>query len=410
MEDNQLSELSKTTLKDYVSKATAANKQTYGKRMISKDANDHIHKQAAKRGAGLAKALDRIHKPTSTPTVDKEALKKKLSDLHAEYDPQHAYSDDYSHHQKHARIASQIDHIKKQLGEEEVSELQKQTLGSYIAKADAQSKESAKKGARQKNLERAYQHFRNATKRSAGAAKATSKLSKKLAGERWGIPESEELDEAGIVVHSSKEKDGKEYQVLKRKGGREFVIQSKKKDGTWHTHDAVGSDQRAKQLIVTGRYSHVNEAQKVQSVEITVPALIRLCEIAREDVDGDTDLHELIEALIEKSNGVIDSQSLEDVSGDGDSDEDDMNESFVVYDHLKKPVHVSYSESGAKKKAEELSNQTGKKHTVGFKREAIVKEGVIVSADKKVDANGRQYPRSRKILGTKTDTITGIKL
>lgn len=245
---------------------------------------------------------------------------------------------------------------------EQVDELSKDTLGSYIGKADKEVHDLNKKSTRSKNLQRAYDLLGQAQKRRKGSNTAVAKLSKKLAGERWGIKEENELDEAGIVVHSSKEKDGKEYQVLSRKNNREFVIQSKKKDGSWQQHDAVGQAQRARQLITTGRYSSVNEAMKVQEVQITIPALIRLCEIAREDMGGDTDLHEFIEALIENSNGTIDSQSIENIEGgDGDDDADD----------------------------------------------ASIKEGEIVQADKKVGNDGRLYPRSRKTLGKATGSLTG---
>ena len=64
--------------------------------------------------------------------------------------------------------------------------------------------------------------------------------------------------------------------------------------------------------------------QNIQTVTFTLPALIRLCEIAREDIKGDTDLHEFIEAVLNKAkNKTITSSTLEGISGDGDNDEDD---------------------------------------------------------------------------------------
>lgn len=298
--------------------------------------------------------------------------------------------------------------IKKVHESEELDELSIDTLASYAGKARKEGAEASKKGARSKNLENALKNFRQAAKRHTGAAKAENKVRTKIVQKSW----NEGMDE-GVVVHTHKDSTGKEYQVLSRKNNREFVIQSKKKDGSWHTHDAVGTAQRAKQLITTGRYLNENldEAEKVQVVSITLPALIRLCEIAREDIDEDTDLHEFIEAMLNKASGTIDSQTLEDIEGDGDSDEDDVNEQFVVLDHNKKQVHVAFSENAAKKKAEELSKSTGKPHTSTFKREAVVqvKEGEIVSADRKVGADGRMYPRSKKKLGDKTGSLTGMK-
>ncbi len=75
------------------------------------------------------------------------------------------------------------------------------------------------------------------------------------------LGENEELEEAVTFTHK---KDGKEYQVLSRKAGREFAIQSKQKDGSWKTHDAVGTNSRAVHWIESGRYSdpkyHNNES------------------------------------------------------------------------------------------------------------------------------------------------------
>lgn len=53
--------------------------------------------------------------------------------------------------------------------------------------------------------------------------------------------------------------------------------------------------------------------------------------------------------------------------------ESELEESFAVVDHKGKQVHVAYSESSAKKKAEELSKSTGNAHTVKFDRTAMVK-------------------------------------
>lgn len=57
---------------------------------------------------------------------------------------------------------------------------------------------------------------------------------------------------------------------------------------------------------------------------------------------------------------------------DVDLGEAELEESFVVKDHQGKRVHVAYSEGEAKKKAEELSKKTGKKHDVVFTRSAVV--------------------------------------
>lgn len=398
----------------------------------------HLDKNVAKAVAKVrAKTPDTKSEPTKV-VHNKVALHSQLKDLKGQFDPSYQHSDDHSVYTKHRDIHAKITDIEKKLREseeidelsndtlysymdkvstgyntnvsptktakrvqaknisgdqakkeagrmkrnakvgiksawartyarnnpEEVDELSTSTLDSYADKAKKSSSALMNKAGRSKNLTRAMELLDKSGKRQDGATKAAAKSSFKKAGQRWGVTEAEahaaDLEEA-IVIHSSKEKDGKEYQVLSRKNNREFVIQSKKKDGTWHTHDAVGNVQRARQLITTGRYS-LNEADKVQVVSITLPALIRLCEIAREDIDEDTDLHEFIEAVLNKASGTIDSQTLEDIEGDGDSDEDN------------------------------------------------IKEGEIVSADKKVGKDGRLYPRSKKTLGKETNSLTGVKL
>jgi phosphopantetheine adenylyltransferase len=71
-------------------------------------------------------------------------------------------------------------------------------------------------------------------------------------------------------------------------------------------------------------------------------------------------------------------------------------ESFTVKDPDGKVVHTAYSQGAAKKKASELSAETGKEHTTDYDREATVKED-MASADYKVNAKtGRKY-RAHKI-------------
>ena len=428
-ERREIEELSTDTLKQYAAKGSKriADIKSKGFRKTSAEAGEmlHLDKNVAKAKTKITAATPATKSEPVKLQHDKAALHSQLKDLKGQFDPSYQYSDDHSVYTKHRDIHAKITDIENKLREsEELDELSKATIGSYVKKAaldlgsrgvtagihaaqgkldpkvgdkyvsrikginkgtDRLTKESEEldelststldsyadkakksssalmnKAGRSKNLTRAMELLNKSGKRQDGATKAAAKSSFKKAGQRWGVTESDDLEEA-IVVHSSKEKDGKEYQVLSRKNNREFVIQSKKKDGTWHTHDAVGNVQRARQLITTGRYS-LNEADKVQVVSITLPALIRLCEIAREDIDEDTDLHEFIEAVLNKASGTIDSQTLEDIEGDGDSDEDN------------------------------------------------IKEGEIVSADKKAGKDGRLYPRSKKTLGKETNSLTGAKI
>lgn len=140
-------------------------------------------------------------------------------------------------------------------------------------------------------------------------------------------------------------------------------------------------------------------------------------------------------------------------SGVKESDERHVNESFVVKDPSGKTVAVKYSEGEAKKHAEDLTKKTGQKHEVKFERAAVVKEdtegkdsvtleipaliralewaredaeddveihkfveklinhegtidmeffseGVVPSADRKIDRNGRPYPAHQVHIGT----------
>ena len=133
-----------------------------------------------------------------------------------------------------------------------------------------------------------------------------------------------------------------------------------------------------------------------------------------------------------------------------------IDESFAVKDSSGKTVDVKFSESEAMKRAEELTKKTGQKHSVKFERTAMVRtvkedtdgkdtvtleipaliralewaredaeddaeihkfveklinhegtvdmgffsEGVVPSADRKIDKNGRPYPAHQVHIGT----------
>ena len=133
-----------------------------------------------------------------------------------------------------------------------------------------------------------------------------------------------------------------------------------------------------------------------------------------------------------------------------------IDESFAVKDSSGKTVDVKFSESEAKKRAEELTKKTGQKHSVKFERTAMVRtvkedtdgkdtvtleipaliralewaredaeddaeihkfveklinhegtvdmeffsEGVVPSADRKIDKNGRPFPAHQVQVGT----------
>lgn len=82
--------------------------------------------------------------------------------------------------------------------------------------------------------------------------------------------------------------------------------------------------------------------------------------------------------------------------------QDVLDESFTVRDPDGKVVHTSYTDSGAKKKAAELTQQTGKTHTTGYSRTAMVphkktneefelEEAVSVSHDRYMRSHGKKF-------------------
>lgn len=167
-----------------------------------------------------------------------------------------------------------------------LDEISTETLDSYARKAREEGDKFAMKGNKSKSVEKALNHYRNATKRHLGAAKAEQKS--------------------------------------------------------------------RTQKIMNSWLSKTNESEDaIQTATITIPALIRICEICREDIKSDEHLHEFIEKLLNKAdNEVIDSSTLEDLS-----------------------------------------------------------ENVIVSADKKLSSDGRLIAKTRKKINRGDETsLTGAKI
>jgi hypothetical protein len=86
-------------------------------------------------------------------------------------------------------------------------------------------------------------------------------------------------------------------------------------------------------------------------------------------------------------------------------EEHEVEESFTIKDHTGKTVHVAYTSSEAKRKAEELTKKTGKEHKPGYERTATVKteeveaveEGFVV---KYHDAKGN-HKNTSKVFDSK---------
>lgn len=81
--------------------------------------------------------------------------------------------------------------------------------------------------------------------------------------------------------------------------------------------EAVKKSSPTDSVIASFISKAINEADSshaaVQNVTITVPALIRLCEIAREDIKGDTELHQFIELLLANGAKIIDSDIIDKI-------------------------------------------------------------------------------------------------
>lgn len=186
-----LDELSKDTLKSYISKATQANKDKAGGDLTAQYSDPDIKKRksnirAANFKAAFAKSLP---KPVATPApkepVDKEKLHAQLKDLTSKFDPEYAHSDDHDVFTKHSKIASQIHSIRKQLSEAELEELSTGTLDSYAAKARTDANKSMAKADKSKNLKRAMDLYTSASKRHLAAGKAEQKSRTKSVIDSW---------------------------------------------------------------------------------------------------------------------------------------------------------------------------------------------------------------------------------
>lgn len=77
-------------------------------------------------------------------------------------------------------------------------------------------------------------------------------------------------------------------------------------------------------------------------------------------------------------------------------EEIELEESFVVKDHQGRRQHISFTESEAKRKAEELTKKTGNKHSVVYTRSAMVaKEEYELDLDVIEEDLDEAYGRSR---------------
>lgn len=252
---------------------------------------------------------------------------------------------------------------------------------------------------------------------------------------------------------SSMSQSDKKFRLIHKKTGSTR--------GIYNSHSeamkAHGSHPMKSQLTVEEVDDEVEESMvaRVQGGRKMVSAeaaLRHAREIAHKRSPGSKPTMSDIAAAHRKlSSGVKESDELEEgLSSDLGCH---TNESFVVKDPSGKTVAVKYSDGEAKKHAEELTKKTGQKHEVKFERAAVVKEdtegkdsvtleipaliralewaredaeddvaihkfveklinhegtvdmgffseGVVPSADRKVDRNGRPYPARQVHIGT----------
>ena len=111
-EDEQIDEISASTLHSYSAKAYNQTKRL-GPGVFDTDDSAAAKKFiASKRQAGLSVARDKLS-PTAKPTKDE--LHSKLKDLTAKFDPEYQQSDDHTYYTKHHDIASKIADTKRQI-------------------------------------------------------------------------------------------------------------------------------------------------------------------------------------------------------------------------------------------------------------------------------------------------------
>lgn len=179
-EVEELDELSKGTLGNYIKKAAtgmngmAVHAHMSGSASSAEQREKHFDK-AFKRGKGIAKAADKLTK--EEVDTGQDAARKKQPSSKEEQEKVFA-----KHKERMKKLASEE--------VEQIDELSKKTLGSYIKKAsgEAVDRAHAQANAENRSLQFARWHGDKKWKRMTGIRKAADKLTKE---------EAEQVDEAG---------------------------------------------------------------------------------------------------------------------------------------------------------------------------------------------------------------------
>ena len=174
-----VNELDKSTLKSYADKAHQASQDhAYDAehQYNDKKEQEYSRKMAAKRAAGAAKADAKLAKEETE--LDEGLLDKIAAKVTNHTMNKMAKNNPKAHAKFQKAQAAGVFNMKKE-EEEELDELSKKTLGSYVKKASFNAAQSAyQAGGSNGNIAKLQPHMDKLNKRTAGVHKATDKLTK----------------------------------------------------------------------------------------------------------------------------------------------------------------------------------------------------------------------------------------
>lgn len=278
---------------------------------------------------------------------------------------------------------------KKQDESEELDELSKDTLKAYARKAVPDMQQSEQKAKDHINKSAAADDAgdtKSAEQHYKSARSANSRKEKRMAGIMGAIKrvknESEELDEMDFgSIGKTLSKYGKGVpkddpkKVSRSTVHTDYTMtgHKEKKSGTGRVYTKVLSDYDDD----AGKAAKATQAP--DQVEAPKRGRGRPAGALNKNGSGVTGKGWSAEAKASMKAKLAANKAAKLAAAKNESEE--LDESFAVVDHKGKQVHVSTSESGAKKKAEELSKSTGNTHTVKFDRTATVKESVEITEE-----------------------------
>lgn len=174
----EVNELSKGTLKSYADKAhqDSLNKAYDAAHTGDRKESDKLHKQAAKRADNVKKADMKASMKKEETELD-EGLLDKIANKVTNHTMNKLAKNPKKMAQFQKAQKAGVFNMKKE--EEELDELSKKTLGSYVKKASFNAAQSAyQAGGSNGNIAKLQPHMDKLNKRTAGVNKATDKLTK----------------------------------------------------------------------------------------------------------------------------------------------------------------------------------------------------------------------------------------